>query len=321
MPDDLRPGELHQVGAAVTVTEYPSVLPGLVELAEVPGHDPVLRLVLVATCRPLVGELEHVVIQPGEYLAGHHRPVVGRPPAHDRVDRAQYRSRVRSPQGPELGAQPFPDPSDRRLTRLDKQLSVVAANVEPQEIEPAVGVDNPSLVLVERQAPGRQPLGQSRFDLFGLHATAAHHHEIIREPHRCGAALLDPPGISAGRVVADPGGLLQPVQGHVKQQRTDHPALRGSLLGRGEPAAIDHSRPQPLPDPVPGWERAERGQQTFMINSVECRRQVGVEYPHPLRVLALQRGIDGPDRVVTATAGPKSVGLRLELCLPGGFQR
>src|SRR5262249_43103949 len=35
VPDDLRPGKLGEVGAAVAVTEHPAVLPGLVELAEV----------------------------------------------------------------------------------------------------------------------------------------------------------------------------------------------------------------------------------------------------------------------------------------------
>jgi len=32
------------------------------------------------------------------------------------------------------------------------------------------------------------------------------------------------PGIGAGRDVANSGGLFHPVQGHVHQQRTDHPA-------------------------------------------------------------------------------------------------
>src|SRR6476469_1212976 len=78
--DDLGPSERHVVGTAGAVAEYPLVLPGLVELAEVSDDDPLLRLVGVAMPGRLVGELPHVGVQGGEHLAGHHRPVVGGPP-------------------------------------------------------------------------------------------------------------------------------------------------------------------------------------------------------------------------------------------------
>ena len=58
-----------------------------------------------------------------------------------------------------------------------------------------------------------------------------------------------------------------------------------------------------------------------MVDAVERRGQVRVEYPRTRRVVPVQRGVDGADRVVTATAGPEAVGLRLEPCLPLGFQR
>ena len=164
--DDLRPGELEQVGAAVAVAEHPPVLPGLVEPAEVPVDDPVLRLVRVAVLGPLVGELPQVAVQRGEHLAGHHRPVVGRPPPHDGVEPLQHRRRVGPAQGPHLGAEPFPDPSQGRLARSDQQLAVIAADGEPQEVEALVEVDDARLVLVEGQPPGRQPLGQPCLDLF-----------------------------------------------------------------------------------------------------------------------------------------------------------
>jgi hypothetical protein len=257
VPDDLRPGELPEVGTTVVVAEYPSVLPGLVEPAEVPVDDPALRLVRVATCRPLVGELEHVVVQRGEGLAGHHRPVVGRPAAHDRVDRPQHRRWVRPSQGLELAAEPFPDPSERRRARLDQQLPVVAADVEPQEVEPVVSVDDACLVLVERQTSGRQPCGQTRFDLFGLFAAVAHHDEVVCVSHQRGAARLHPTGVPAGLHVADPSGLFHPVQCHVKQRWADHPALRSALFGRSEPTLIDHPGPQPSLNPVPGGEQAQ----------------------------------------------------------------
>ncbi len=78
----------HLTNAAVAVPEHPPVLPGGVELAEVPLDDPGFRLVRAAVLRPLLGELPQVAIQGGEHLLGHHSPVVGGPSPHDRRDRA-----------------------------------------------------------------------------------------------------------------------------------------------------------------------------------------------------------------------------------------
>ena len=68
-----------EVGAGFPVAENPPVTSGSVELAEVPVHNPAPRLVLVAMLGPLVGELPQVVVQPVKDVAGHHRPVIGRP--------------------------------------------------------------------------------------------------------------------------------------------------------------------------------------------------------------------------------------------------
>ena len=68
VPLDGRPGELDQAAAAVAVAEYPVVVPELVELAEVPAGDPAFRLVVVAPCGPLVGEVPQVVIQGAEQI-------------------------------------------------------------------------------------------------------------------------------------------------------------------------------------------------------------------------------------------------------------
>ena len=111
------------------------------------------------------------------------------------------------------------------------------------------------------------------------------------------------------------------MQGHVQQQRADHPALGSSLLGRGEPAVLDHPRLQPSGDQFPGRERAELAEQVMMVDPVERRRQVRVEYPPPGRVGALADLVDGLDRVMAATAGPEPVGPRLEPGLPLGLQR
>ena len=176
------------------------------------------------------------------------------------------------------------------------------------------------LVLVEGEPPGRQPLTQPLLDLFGLLTTGAHRDEIICIPHEHGTPALRTPGVSAGRVVADPCGFLHPVQGHVEEQWADHSPLRSPGLGWGEPASIHGPGHEPLPDQTPGGEGAERGHQPVVVDAVERRRQVRVEHPHTLRVLPVERAVDGPDRVVTAAAGPKAVRLRLEPRFPLGFQ-
>src|SRR6266566_7017662 len=97
--DDVRPGELGEVGAGIPVAEHAPVLPGLVEPAEVPGRDPAPRLVRVRVPGPPVGDMPDMVVQPGEHPAGDTAPVVGRPapdngvqPVHDgrRVSRSLF---------------------------------------------------------------------------------------------------------------------------------------------------------------------------------------------------------------------------------------
>src|SRR5664279_3596362 len=121
--DDTGPGELRAVRAAVAVAEYPLVPPGHVELPEVPVHNPVPRLVRVTKLGPLVCKPPQVPVQRIECLAGHDRPVVGGPAPDDGVEPYQHRYRVGPSQGAHLGAEPFPDPTQRRLTRLDQQLA------------------------------------------------------------------------------------------------------------------------------------------------------------------------------------------------------
>ena len=119
----------------------------------------------------------------------------------------------------------------------------------------------------------------------------------------------------------NPSGLLHPVQGDVQQRWADHPALRGAFLGRSESAVLNHARLQPLPDHPPRGERAEHGQNVVVADEVERGRQICVQHPPAFRVWALGRLVDRRDRVMAATAGPKSVGPRLEPCLPLGLQR
>ena len=138
-------------------------------------------------------------------------------------------------------------------------------------------------------------------------------HRGARRPSRRRAAPV---------AVADPGGCFHPVQSNVQQQRADHPALRSSLLGRGEPAVLDHARLQPLRDQSPGGERAE-------LRRAGGRGRCGrTPPPGPRRaptaawaLLPLQRRVDRLDRVVAAAARPEPVGPRLEPRLPLGLQR
>jgi site-specific recombinase XerD len=244
------------------VTEHPSVAwPVGVVRVEVPVNDPVPRLVRVGALGPLVGELPQVGVQCGECRAGHADPEVGRPAPDDRGELGDHRVGVGPTKGQHLGGEPFPDPLHGRFAGLDQQFLVaIPADVEAQELETFFEVDNLRLVLVEGQAPGRQPVGQPLFDLFGLFTAVAHRYQVICISHQDGAAPHHAAGIDTGRVIANPSGLLHTVQGHVHHQGTDHAALRRALLGRGEPTSLDHTRLQPSPDQFPAGDGAERGE-------------------------------------------------------------
>ena len=101
----------------------------------------------------------------------------------------------------------------------------------------------------------------------------------------------------------------------------DHTAPGSSLLGAVQPTLLDHTRLQPLRDHSPGGERAEHGEDVVVGDPVECPGQICVQRPQPFRAPALDDLVDRLDRVMAATAGPESVGLRLEPRLPLGLQR
>src|SRR5450755_2164310 len=269
--DDLRPGELDPVGAAGAVTEYPPVLPGLVEGTEVSVDDPGPRFLRVTELGPLIGEPPQVAIQHGECFAGHHCPVIGGPTPDDGVEPMQHRRRVRPSQGVHLGAEPFPDSSQGRFARFDQQLARLSADGAPEKVESVIEGDDARLVLVEGQTPGRQPSGEPCLDLFCLMPGVTQGDKIVGIPDQNRRVGCRYPGVYAGWAVPDPGGLFHPVQSNVQQQRTCYPALRSSLLGRGEPTVLDHTRLEPTGDESPGWERAEQAEQVLMINAVECR--------------------------------------------------
>src|ERR1700749_2247558 len=101
----------------MAVAENPPGLPGLVELAEVPVRDPGLRFVPVAAGGPLPCELPEVSVEIGEDRGGYRGPVVVGPAEDDRVEPLDPRDGVASPEGAQLDAESFPDPSDGRLVR------------------------------------------------------------------------------------------------------------------------------------------------------------------------------------------------------------
>jgi hypothetical protein len=125
------------------------------------------------------GEPRQVVVQLAEDLGGYLCPVVGGPPADDRVEPFDHRLSVAPAQGPQLGAEPLPDSSLGRLARLDQRLAVVPADVESQEVEAFAEGDDARLVLVEGQTPGRQPVGELGLDLDRLLPGVAEDNEII----------------------------------------------------------------------------------------------------------------------------------------------
>ena len=191
---------------------------------------------------------------------------------------------------------------------LISSLDSVAADIEPQEIEPVGQVHDPGLVLVDGKTPGLQPLGQPRLDLFGLLPGLTAHREIVGVSHQHRGARHRYTGPWTGFAIAYARGLFQPVEGDVQEQRADHPALGSSLLGWGEPLALlEHARLQPGADHVPCGKRAEHGEKVVVVDSVERRGQVRVQDPQPFRVLAAHRVEQGLDRVLTASTRPEPI--------------
>jgi hypothetical protein len=190
----------------------------------------------------------------------------------------------------------------------------------PDSTRPLSEGDDARLVLVERETSGRQPLGEPGLDLERLLPGMAERDEIIGVPDQDRAAFPDHPGMFAGGV---PGtsDLLHPVQSDVQQQRADYTALGNAVLGAVQPTLFDHAGLQPRSDHSLGGERAEHRLNVVVSDEVERPGQVCVQRPEACRALALDDLIDSLDRVMTATSGSKSIGLRLKPRLPLGLQR
>src|SRR2546423_562820 len=211
MSDDLRPGELLEVVAAVTVAEDPAVLPGGVEHAEVPADDPAFRLVRVGADGPPVGESPHVVVQRAECRAGDRVPVVGGPSPDNRVEGTDDRGGVGPVEGFDLGGEPVPEPLHGRFARFYQKLSALVSHGISEEVETISQVDDARLVLVEGQPSGREPGGELCLDLFSLLARVRESDEAVTVSDDNRAARLGLAGVDADGVQTDACGLFHTV--------------------------------------------------------------------------------------------------------------
>ena len=144
------------------------------------------------------------------------------------------------------------------LDGLISSLRAVAADVEPEEVKALAEVDDPRLVLVEGQAPGRQPLRQPRLDLLGLLLAVAEHDHVIGVPDQRPGSPPWSPRLERRRSCNGPR-RPPPARAARRSAGTgNHPALWSSLLGRREPLArLEHARLQPAGScPWPGTTRA-----------------------------------------------------------------
>src|SRR5262249_18717798 len=98
-----------------------------------------------------------------------------------------------------------------RLAWADQQLGAEAADGESQEVEALVEGDDARLVLIESQSPGRQPLRQAYFDLFGLLLGSAQGDQIVGIADQHWRARHRVTGMRAVEVVADSSGPFHPV--------------------------------------------------------------------------------------------------------------
>jgi len=111
------------------------------------------------------------------------------------------------------------------------------------------------------------------------------------------------------------------VQRDVEDQGADHPALRGSLLGWGEPVLADHARLQPSGHGVPGGEAVQLVKDVIVVSVVERRFQVRVQRPPTLGAGACHGPEDRGDGILAAAARPEAVGTWFELGFPLRLQR
>ena len=168
---------------------------------------------------------------------------------------------------------------------------------------------------------GASHSGEPRLDLRACCLAVAERDQVIGVPDHHRGTGSGIPGLAAGGLVADPGGLLQPVQRDIQRTGEITPpwGVPSSVGANPFPASTTPAFSQPGSCPWPGTTRAR--EKPGVINPVERRRQVGVQRPHPLGHRDLAHVVDRRDRVVAAAARPEPIRARLEPGLPLRFQR
>ena len=96
--------------------------------------------------------------------------------------------------------------------------------------------------------------------------------------------------------------------------------LRSPLQGLRPLPVLDDSCLQPLANQTLSGECSQLAEKEVVPDLVECCPQVSVKYPHAPRILSPGNVEGSLDRIVAPAPRPKAVGLRLEACLPLGFQ-
>ena len=100
----------------------------------------------------------------------------------------------------------------------------------------------------------------------------------------------------------------EPAPGSHLRWRSQHPALGSPLPRRRKPfSRLEDPSLQPPGYHLLSGEPAESAEQIVMIDPVECRGQIRVQYPHPPDARALACGMDHPDRVLATTTRPEPV--------------
>ena len=170
----------------------------------------------VAVAGPLIGEPPQVGIQRVEYLAGYRCPVIGGPAPDDGVEPLLITAVALVPRRDRISV------LNRSRIRLRAALlglissfAAVSADVEPQEVKTIVEADDPRLVLVEGQTPGRKPPGKPRLDLKRLGLCVAQGDEIVGVPDKNRGAFR-----RAGRPAAVGSGLRRPSPSRAARRST-----------------------------------------------------------------------------------------------------
>src|SRR5258708_8384884 len=107
------------------------------------------------------------------------------------------------------------------------------------------------------------------------------------------------------------------MQSHILQQRADDGAWWGSSFIFVDSSIFHVACFEPLLDEFPCREAVDGLEQEFMVDVVEGRRDVSVQYPHFL--LVASNRVDFFQRVVAASTRAEPIAYPFEPGFPEGF--